>query len=196
MAWDGLTNPYDKQAMGVVRRAVRRTSTASPARSRTSSRPSRCAARRPRWPTAPSRTRSRRSRSRGRKGDVVIDTDEQPGKCDIAQDPDAAARLQEGRHHHRRQLLEHQRRRRGAGADVRGRGRSAAASSRWRASSRTPPIRRRRSGSPPRRSRRSARCWTRPAGKSATSTCSRSTRPSRRVAMAPMRELGIDRATS
>ena len=52
-------------------------------------------------------------------------------------------------------------------------------------------MRRSRNGSPPRRWARSQTCSTRPAGRSATSTCSRSTRPSPCVAMAPMKDLGI-----
>ncbi|KAF1020505.1 MAG: Acetyl-CoA acetyltransferase [Paracidovorax wautersii] len=46
------------------------------------------------------------------------------------------------------------------------------------ATARTPPTPRRPSGSPPRRSRPHAGCWTRPAGRSPTSTCGKSTRPS------------------
>ena len=49
-----------------------------------------------------------------------------------------------------------------------------------RASSRIRCMRRRPSGSRPHRSARSTRCWRRPAGSRATSTCGRSTKPSRR----------------
>jgi acetyl-CoA C-acetyltransferase len=86
MAWDGLVNPYDKQAMGVFGEQ--------------------CVAKY--WFTreeqdayaAESVRRAQGSVQSGvfkneivpvtvagRKGDVVIDTDEQPGKCDIAKIP-------------------------------------------------------------------------------------------------------------
>ena len=49
----------------------------------------------------------------------------------------------------------------------------------WPRSGATPHTARNHNGSPPRRSRRSASCWTRSAGASAMSICSKSTRPSR-----------------
>ena len=86
MAWDGLTNPYDKQPMGnfgelcadkyqftreeqdafaseSVRRALAAQSEGSFAEE-----------------IAPVTVK-------GRKGDVVVDTDEQPGRCDVAKIP-------------------------------------------------------------------------------------------------------------
>ena len=59
MAWDGLTNPYDKQAMGVFGERASR-SMASPAKSRTRSPPRPCIARRRAVQSAHSRTRSSR----------------------------------------------------------------------------------------------------------------------------------------
>ena len=64
MAWDGLTNPYDKQAMGVFGEMCVRQVRLHRASSRTRSPTEIGAARaRPRMAAAPSRTRSRRSRS-------------------------------------------------------------------------------------------------------------------------------------
>jgi acetyl-CoA C-acetyltransferase len=57
MAWDGLTNPYDGQSMGVFAENAR-TSTASRARRRMPTRSSRSSARRPRLRPAPSPPRS------------------------------------------------------------------------------------------------------------------------------------------
>ncbi|GAB2501065.1 thiolase family protein [Arenimonas alkanexedens] len=86
MAWDGLTNPYDKQAMGVFgelcadKYAFSRTDQDAYA--------------------AESVRRALAAQADGsfkaeiapvtvasRKGDVVVDTDEQPGRCDIAKIP-------------------------------------------------------------------------------------------------------------
>lgn len=86
MAWDGLTNPYDKQAMGVfgelcaekyafsradqdayAAESVRRALAAQADGAFTDE-------------IAPVTVA-------GRKGDVVVDTDEQPGRCDIAKIP-------------------------------------------------------------------------------------------------------------
>ena len=66
---------------------------------------------------APSTARSSPSRSPAARGPMTVDTDEQPAKGDASQDPDAEARLRQGRHDHRRQRLVDLRRRRGAGAD-------------------------------------------------------------------------------
>ncbi len=63
MSWDGLTNPYDGQAMGVLPNALP-TSTPSPAKSRMRSRLNRSAAPRPRRLRARSTPRSSRSRCR------------------------------------------------------------------------------------------------------------------------------------
>ena len=54
----------------------------------------------------------------GRKGDVVIDHDEQPAKATPDKIPHAQARVPQGRHGDRRQLELDLRRRRGAGADA------------------------------------------------------------------------------
>jgi acetyl-CoA C-acetyltransferase len=86
MAWDGLTNPYDKQAMGVFGEQC----VAKYAFSREDQ-------------DAYSAESVRRAQAAvqsgafkdeivpvtvaGRKGDVVIDTDEQPGRCDIGKIP-------------------------------------------------------------------------------------------------------------
>jgi acetyl-CoA C-acetyltransferase len=86
MAWDGLTNPYDKQAMGVFGEQC----VAKYAFSREDQ-------------DAYSAESVRRAQAavqsgafkdeivpvtvEGRKGDVVIDTDEQPGRCDIGKIP-------------------------------------------------------------------------------------------------------------
>jgi acetyl-CoA C-acetyltransferase len=86
MAWDGLTNPYDKQAMGVFGEScvakydfTREEQDAYAAES----------VRR-----AQAAVQSGAFKGEivpvtvaGRKGDVVIDTDEQPGRCDIAKIP-------------------------------------------------------------------------------------------------------------
>ncbi len=95
------------------------------------------------------------------------------------QDSEHETRIQQGRHGDGRQLLLDLRWRGGAGRDERrGSGRRAA-SSRWRASSPTPAMRRSRNGSLPRRSARSARCWVRSAGSRTTPISTRSTRHSR-----------------
>jgi acetyl-CoA C-acetyltransferase len=86
MAWDGLTNPYDKQAMGVFGEScvakydfTREEQDAYAAES----------VRR-----AQAAVQSGAFKGEivpvtvaGRKGDVVFDTDEQPGRCDIAKIP-------------------------------------------------------------------------------------------------------------
>jgi acetyl-CoA C-acetyltransferase len=86
MAWDGLTNPYDKQAMGVFGELC--------AEKYSFSREEQDAY------AAESVRRALAAQAdggfsdeiapvtvTGRKGDVVIDTDEQPGRCDIAKIP-------------------------------------------------------------------------------------------------------------
>jgi acetyl-CoA C-acetyltransferase len=86
MAWDGLVNPYDKQAMGVFgEQCVAKYSFTREEQDAYASESVR---------------RAQGSLQSGafkneivpvtvaaRKGDVVIDTDEQPGKCDIAKIP-------------------------------------------------------------------------------------------------------------
>jgi acetyl-CoA C-acetyltransferase len=59
MAWDGLTNPYDKQPMGGFGELCSE-KYGFTARDQDAFAAESCAARRPRWPTAASRTRSRR----------------------------------------------------------------------------------------------------------------------------------------
>ena len=55
---------------------------------------------------------------KGRKGDIVVDTDEFiQGRRHARGAGEAAPGLRQGRHGHGRQRLGHQRRRRGAGAD-------------------------------------------------------------------------------
>jgi len=86
MAWDGLTNPYDKQAMGVFGELC--------ADKYAFSRADQDAY------AAESVRRALAAQAEGafqaeiapvtvagRKGDVVVDTDEQPGRCDIARIP-------------------------------------------------------------------------------------------------------------
>jgi len=86
MAWDGLTNPYDKQAMGVFGEScvekyhfTREEQDAYAAES----------VRRAQGAVASGAFKEEivPVTVAGRKGDVVIDTDEQPGKCDIAKIP-------------------------------------------------------------------------------------------------------------
>ena len=86
MAWDGLTNPYDKQAMGVFGEScvekysfTREEQDAYAAESvrRAQGAVSSGAFKDEIVPVTVA----------GRKGDVVIDTDEQPGKCDINKIP-------------------------------------------------------------------------------------------------------------
>jgi acetyl-CoA C-acetyltransferase len=91
MAWDGLTNPYDGKAMGVFGDAVRgkygftREDQDAYAANRSS-------ARRPRRPVGAFNGRDRRGHRQARKGDVVVDTDEEPGKCDHRKIPTCARR--------------------------------------------------------------------------------------------------------
>ena len=86
MAWDGLTNPYDKQAMGVFGEScvskysfTREEQDAYAAESvrRAQAAVANGAFKAEIVPVVVS----------GRKGDVSIDTDEQPGRCDIAKIP-------------------------------------------------------------------------------------------------------------
>lgn len=86
MAWDGLTNPYDKQPMGGFGELcsdkygfTREDQDAFAAES----------VRRAQAAVADGSFRDEIApvTVAGRKGDVVIDTDEQPGKCDIAKIP-------------------------------------------------------------------------------------------------------------
>ena len=86
MAWDGLTNPYDGQSMGVFgelcadkfhfsREAQDAFAIESVRRAQAAQQNGSFAAE-----IAPVTVR-------GRKGDVQVDTDEQPGRCDIAKIP-------------------------------------------------------------------------------------------------------------
>jgi acetyl-CoA C-acetyltransferase len=86
MAWDGLTNPYDKQPMGGFGELcsekygfTREDQDAFAAES----------VRRAQAAVADGSFKDEIApvTVAGRKGDVVIDTDEQPGKCDIAKIP-------------------------------------------------------------------------------------------------------------
>ncbi|CAN5243024.1 thiolase family protein [soil metagenome] len=86
MAWDGLTNPYDKQPMGNFGELcadkygfTREEQDAFAAES----------VRRAQAAVADSSFKDEIApvTVKGRKGDVVVDTDEQPGKCDIAKIP-------------------------------------------------------------------------------------------------------------
>ena len=86
MAWDGLTNPYDKQPMGVFGELcvgkygfTRDEQDAFAAESvrRALSAQTESAFKEEIAPVTVS----------GRKGDVVVDTDEQPGRCDIGKIP-------------------------------------------------------------------------------------------------------------
>jgi acetyl-CoA C-acetyltransferase len=86
MAWDGLTNPYDKQPMGVFGEQcvekygfTREDQDAFAAES----------VRRAQAAVADGTFRDEIApvTVAGRKGDVVVDTDEQPGKCDIGKIP-------------------------------------------------------------------------------------------------------------
>jgi len=86
MAWDGLTNPYDKQAMGVFgEQCVARygftredqDAFAAESVNRALAAQSSGAFKDEIAPVTVA----------GRKGDVVVDTDEQPGRCDVAKIP-------------------------------------------------------------------------------------------------------------
>ena len=99
---------------------------------------------------APSPPRSRRSRSRAARARPWSTRDETPFTVDLAKIRDAEARVPQGRHGDRGFLVLDFRRRRRRRADVGRRGRSAAASSHWHASSATRASRASRSGSPPR----------------------------------------------
>ena len=167
MFLDGLEDAYDKgRLMGDVRRGLRRASTHFTREAQDALR-ARLAARARRPPTATARSpgRSRRSTVAGRKGERVVDNDEQPVKADARQDPDAEARVPQGRHGDRRQLELDLRRRRGAGADAPLDGGDARLAAARRRSSATRRTRRSPAGSPPRRSARSRSCYGRPAGR-------------------------------
>jgi len=86
MAWDGLTNPYDKQAMGSFGELcsdkygfTREDQDAFAAES----------VRRAQAAVAEGTFKDEIApvTVAGRKGDVLVDTDEQPGKCDVAKIP-------------------------------------------------------------------------------------------------------------
>lgn len=86
MAWDGLTNPYDKQAMGVFgelcagKYAFTREEQDAFAAESVRRAQAAVAAGTFKDEIAPVTVA-------GRKGDVVVDTDEQPGRCDISKIP-------------------------------------------------------------------------------------------------------------
>jgi hypothetical protein len=99
MAWDGLTSPYDKQAMACSARCAWR-STTSPAKNRTPIPPKACAARRAPCNRALSRAEivpGHRVGPQGRCRDRYRRT---AGPLRHRQDPLAQAGLQEGRHDH------------------------------------------------------------------------------------------------
>src|SRR4029078_10161701 len=83
MAWDGLTNPYDKQAMGVFgEKCVQKygfTREEQDAFAAESVRRAQAA-----QADGAFKDEIAPMTVAGRKGDVVVDTDEQPGRCDIA----------------------------------------------------------------------------------------------------------------
>ncbi|KFN52154.1 acetyl-CoA acetyltransferase [Arenimonas malthae CC-JY-1] len=86
MAWDGLTNPYDKQAMGVFGELCAEKYAFSRADQDA------YAAESVRRALAAQADGSFKDEIApvtvaGRKGDVLVDTDEQPGRCDIAKIP-------------------------------------------------------------------------------------------------------------
>ena len=86
MAWDGLTNPYDKQAMGVFGELC------AGKYSFTREEQDAFAAESVRRALAAQADGAFKDEIApvtvaGRKGDVVVDTDEQPGRCDIAKIP-------------------------------------------------------------------------------------------------------------
>ena len=86
MAWDGLTNPYDKQAMGVFgEQCVEKfgfTREAQDAYAAESVRRAQAAIQ-----SGAFQAEIVPVVVAGRKGEVTIDTDEQPGRCDIAKIP-------------------------------------------------------------------------------------------------------------
>ena len=86
MAWDGLTNPYDKQAMGVFGELCADKYAFSRAEQDAYAAES---VRRALAAQADGAFKDEIApvTVAGRKGDVVVDTDEQPGRCDIAKIP-------------------------------------------------------------------------------------------------------------
>ena len=171
MSYDGLTNPYDGKAMGVFgdaacakygydRAAVDAFSAESARRAQAAQADGAFAAE-----IAPVTVKTR-------KGEVVVDKDEEPGKIDVSHIPElrpafgkegvltaaSSSKISDG-----------------AAALVVTTAEAAAAAGATRspASSPTQATRRPRNGSPPPRSRRSAMSSTRPAGPSSTSICSR-----------------------
>jgi acetyl-CoA C-acetyltransferase len=86
MAWDGLTNPYDKQAMGVFGELCADKYAFSRADQDAFAAES---VRRAMAAQADGAFKDEIApvTVAGRKGDVVVDTDEQPGRCDIAKIP-------------------------------------------------------------------------------------------------------------
>ena len=156
MAWDGLTNPYDGQSMGVFAEAcadkynfTREEQDAFAIES----------VKRAQAAIASGAFAEEivPVKVAGRKGEVEYATDEQPGKSDTGKDSDAASGIPQGRNGHRRQFVEHLRWRCGHGAAERRRRKESADSRHWRASSHMPPIHRNRNGSLPLPSPRSKR---------------------------------------
>ena len=86
MAWDGLTNPYDKQPMGnfgeLCAAKYQFTRQEQDAFASESVRRAQAAV-----ANGAFRDEIAPVTVSGRKGDVVVDTDEQPGKCDLAKIP-------------------------------------------------------------------------------------------------------------
>jgi len=177
MAWDGLTNPYDGQAMGVFAEGtVARfgfTREEQDAYAIESVKRAQAA-----QATGAFKDEIVAVKVATRKGEVEVDQDEQPGRSDIAKIPtlkpafkkdgsvtaassssisDGAAAVV---------LMD--------AGDAARRGVQPLARIVAHATYAQEP-----ECSPPRRSVRSGRCWTRPAGRSATWICSRSTKPSR-----------------
>ena len=151
----GLRRPDQslrRQGHGRVRRHGTAPSTASTARRRTPSPPRASAARRPRSASGAFEDEIVPVTVKGRKGDVVVDTDEEPGKIDLAKIPRLRPAFEKDGIAHRRQLLEDQRRRRRP--VLMSRRRSGQARAQAAGAHRRPrhAMRRRRSGSPPRRS--------------------------------------------
>ena len=167
-----------RPADGHVRRGLCARRWRSRARRRMRSPSRRSRARSPRTTTAHSRGRSRPSRVAGRKGERRDRARRAAGEGVAGEDPDAEARVSQGRDGDRGKLELDLRRRGGARADAPldgGEARPEAARGR---SSRTRRTRRSRAGSRRRRWARSRRSTRRPAGRRRTSTSSRSTRRS------------------
>ncbi len=126
LAWDGLTSPYDKQAMGVFgdmacnkygfdRAALDAYSEESVKRAQAA------------ITSGAFKDEIVPVTVKGRKGDVVVDTDEEPGKIDPSKIPTLRAAFGKDGVIYRGVFVEDLRRRRRHGADVGGRSRQARA---------------------------------------------------------------------